>query len=301
MRSTSHGKKRPDWLPFLMLLPALILLLAITVYPFITSASLSFTDYNFLKQDTKFVGFKNYFDIIAEGKFLSSVGFTFFWTCINVIGMIVLGFVVALLLRGKFIGQKFLKGTMLIPWVLPQVVTGYIFSLLLSTDVGALNILLQQIGVLPEGFSWFSTPAPATAAVFIANIWRGFPFVSLMLYAKMQSIPISYLEAASIDGANGRQSFLYIMFSFLRPVAATCMFLTFLWSFNAFDIIKVMTDGGPLGFTTTLSLQLQKEAFSYLEISRACTMAVIMFLLLIACVCIFLLLRKIWKRLRNID
>lgn len=303
MSQISKRKRKTDWFPYLMLLPAWVIILGITAYPFVYSFALSFFDYSFLKQGMNFIGLKNYMDIISKGEFLSTLNFTLVWTVVNVISMTVLGFAVALLMRQRFVGKGFLKATMLIPWILPQVVTGYAFNLLLSTDYGIVNKMLQMIGLLPQGFSWFSKPFPAMCAVFIANIWRGFPFVALMLFAKMQTVPNSYMEAAAIDGAGAVQKFWYILLPYISPVVLTCMFLTFLWSFNAFDIIKVMTDGGPLKSTNTLALLVNREAFSYLEISRACTMAVIMLFILLACAGVMLLagklLRLIWKLLER--
>ena len=132
-------RRKFSLLPYLMLLPATLVILSVTAYPFIYSLSMSFFDFSFLKQGMKFIGFKNYRDIISKGEFLSVLGFTFRWTVINVVFMTLLGFAVALIIRKKFIGKGFLKATMLIPWVLPQVVTGYIFSLMLSTDYGVVN------------------------------------------------------------------------------------------------------------------------------------------------------------------
>lgn len=290
-------KKKADLFPYLMLIPALGLLFIITIYPFVTSLTLSLFDYSFLKQGMNFVGLKNYIDIITEGVFLSSVWFTLFWTAANVLFMTVLSLAAALMMRQSFLGQGFIKAVLLVPWILPQVVTGYTFSLMLSEDIGIINTFLRALGLIGPDFSWFATPGLATAAVLMANIWRGFPFITLMIYAKMQSIPTAYLEAAKIDGANGPQRFWHIMLPYIRPVLGTCMMLTFVWSFNAFDIIKVMTGGGPLNATTTLALRLQKEAFEFMEISRASTMAVIMFCVLLVCVGVAMLVRTGMRRM----
>lgn len=292
MYGTRGKKRKRDWFPYLMLLPAWAIILGITAYPFVFSLALSFFDFSFLKTDTSFVGLKNYMDIISKGDFLATLNFTLLWTVVNVIFMTMLGFAVAMLMRQRFIGKGFLKATMLIPWILPQVVTGYVFNLMLSTDYGVVNKMMQKIGLLPDGFSWFSKTVPAMCAVFMANIWRGFPFIALTLFAKMQTVPNAQIEAASIDGAGAFQRFRYILLPYISPIALTCVLLTFLWSFNAFDIIKVMTDGGPLNTTNTLSLLVNREAFLYLEISRACTMAVIMLFILLACAGIFLLIRR---------
>ena len=286
--------KKIDLFPYLLLTPSIIMLLLITAYPFISSVGISFFDYSFLKQGIRFVGLKNYTDILSEGKFLSSVRFTLVWTVCNVALTTLLGFIMALLMRTKFWGREVLKATMLIPWILPQVVTGYVFNMMMAQDIGIITHVLHVAGIVPAGFSWFSDPRLAAVAVIIANSWRGFPFVGLMLYAKMQAMPLTHLEAAHIDGASAAQSFLYIILPYIKPVAVTSMLLTFIWTFNAFDIVKVMTNGGPLEATTTLSLRLQREAFDYMEISRACTMAVCMFLLLLAAAALFILISKLF-------
>ena len=282
-----------------MLIPAILLLGMITVYPFVISVGLSFFDYSFLKREINFVGLKNYIDILSEGKYLSSIRFTFLWTIWNVLLIGIMGFITSLLLRQRFFGRQVIKATMLIPWILPQVVTGFTFNLMMAQEIGILTRFLFLLGLVPADFSWFIDPKLAAAAVVVANSWRGFPFVALMLFAKMQSIPSSLMEAAQIDGANSIQVFRHIIINYIKPVVATCLALTFIWSFNAFDIIKVMTGGGPLEGTSTLALRLQREAFDFMQISRACTMAVCTFVLLLAIAGAGIVLRKLFLGRKN--
>lgn len=295
-------RKRLDVFPYLLLVPSLILLLGITLYPFITSIYYSFFDYSFTRPDVKFIGLKNYLSILEDGKFFTSLIFTCIWTVVNLFTIVLLGFATAVLMRQNFVGKGILKATMLIPWILPQVVTGYVFSLMTAQNIGIINRILFLCGVVPGDFSWFENGTTALIAIVMANSWRGFPFVALMLYSKMQSVPASYLEAAQLDGANAIQRFRYIMLPYIKMVLMTCCFLTFLWTFNAFDIVKVMTNGGPLEQTVTLSFLLQREAFKYMEIGKACAMAILMFtalgLIILGVLFIRLLIRKVGRQCR---
>ena len=295
-------KKRTALFPYVMLIPSVILLVGITLYPFLSSLYNSLFDYSFTKSEINFIGLKNYTDIIAEGRFFSSFRFTILYTVLDLAVVLVLGFITSLLLGQKFAGKSVLKATMLIPWILPQVVTGYIFNLMLAQNMGIINRILALAGLVPFDFSWFAKPSTAIAAVVIASSWRGFPFIALMLYSKMQSVPEELLESASLDGANALHRFRYVVMPHIWQVFLTCTFLTFLWTFNAFDIIKVMTNGGPLGRTETLSYLLQREAFKYLKIGRASAMAVLMFLSLITIIILlFLVIKIIGKRVANYE
>lgn len=279
-------KKRIDLLPYLLLVPSMIFLVGITLYPFVTSIYYSFFDYSFTKTGINFVGLENYIDILSEGKFFEALSFTLLYTVFDLAIVLLLGFITSVLMRQKFVGKQVLKATMLIPWILPQVVTGYVFNLMIAQNMGILNRIMALMGLVPVDFSWFTNPVNATIAVVMASSWRGFPFVALMLYSKMQSVPVDLLEAASLDGANSVQRFTNIVVPHIKQIFLTCAFLTFLWTFNAFDIIKVMTNGGPLEKTVTLSFLLQREAFRYLKIGRSCAMAVLMFLSLITIIAI---------------
>ena len=274
---TTSRRRRPDLFPYFLALPSILVLVTFISYPVLFSVVISFFDYTFLRLSRPFVALANYARIIEEGRFLASFLLSLRWTVTNLILMSILGFVTALLLRSTFTGSGVLKVVLLVPWVLPQIVTGFIWGLMLTQDIGIINAALHTLGLVPRDFSWFQTGPMALRAVVIANTWRGFPFFALMLYAKLQTIPQELLEAASIDGASSVQVFRHIMVHFVKPVYQVCLVLGFLWTFNAYDIIAVMTSGGPLDQTRTLPLLVQREAFQYLQISRASTMSVMMF------------------------
>lgn len=270
--------KRFDLYPYLMVLPAAVVLAAFIAYPILFNITISFFDYTFTKIARPFVMFRNYSRIIESGVFFRSFVISMTWTAVNLVLMSVLGFTAALILRSKILGSGLLKVFLLVPWVLPQVVTGFTWGFMLTQDLGIINEILYRLNIVERQFSWFQSGRMAFWAVVIANTWRGFPFFSLMIYAKLQTIPMDLIEAARIDGANSFQIFRYIMLEFVKPVFRVCLVLGFLWTFNAFDIITIMTNGGPREQTLTLPLLVQREAFQYLQISRAATMSVMMFL-----------------------
>jgi len=284
---------------YLLILPAAAMLAIFVLYPMILNISLSFKDYSMLKTTTKNVGLKNYVTLLSDKRVWEAVQRTFVWTFINVAGALIIGLGAAMLLSNGFKGSGLIKAIVLIPWVLPSVITGYIWSLMLQEDAGVITYILKTLGLVASDFSWFRTGPLSMSAAIMANIWRAFPFFTLMIYAKINTIPSDHIEAAMLEGANSIQLFRHVTFPFIRPTVYTCTYLCFIWSFNAFDILKVMTNGGPAEMTTTMSIMVQREAFQFFEISNASTMSVIMFVLMISVIVIFTLASRLVRRVKK--
>lgn len=252
------------------------------LYPMLKNILMSFQNYSLLRIGRSNVGFRNYIKLLADNRMWEAVQRTFVWTLINVAGALLLGLGSALLLTSGFKGSNIVKSVVLIPWVIPSVITGYIWTLMFQEDAGIITYAMKTLSLVARDFSWFRTGPLSMAAAIIANIWRAFPFFTLMIFAKLNTVPQDYLEAATLEGANDFQTFRYVTYPFIEPTILTCTYLCFIWSFNAFDILKVMTNGGPAEMTTTMSIMVQREAFQYYEISNASTMSVIMFFLMLA-------------------
>ncbi|UOM51100.1 sugar ABC transporter permease [Sphaerochaeta associata] len=246
------------------------------------------------------MGISNYIKLFSDIRVWAAVQRTFIWTFFNVGSALLLGLGSALLLSGGFRGSGFIKSLVLIPWVLPSVITGYIWSLMLQEDAGIISYCLKLLQIVPKDFSWFRTGATSMAAAIMANTWRAFPFFTLMLFAKLNTIPQDHVEAATIEGANRKQLFRYVTFPYIKSTIITCTYLCFIWSFNAYDILKVMTNGGPAELTTTMSIMVQREAFQYYEISNASTMSVIMFFLMVGIIVIVNLAGKLLRKVRHV-
>ena len=275
-----HRKKR-DLYPYILVSPGILLVIVFIIYPIISNFILSFSNYNIVTPGLTFAGIKNYVNILTGEIFWNSIRFTIVWTIVNIFFAMAIGLITAMVLNTNFKGSSVLKAVILIPWVLPQIVTGYVFVMMLSQNIGIVNELLIYIGLVKPDFSWFQTGTMASAAVIIASIWRSYPFCTLMIYAKLRTINVNLIEAAQIDGASNLNVFRHITIPHIRSMLITCLTLNFIWSFNAYDIVRVMTDGGPGDSTELLSLLIQKEAFINFDLSKAATESIIAFIIMI--------------------
>jgi multiple sugar transport system permease protein len=294
-------KKRISLMPYFLLAPMFLIVAAYILYPLIANLYSSFLNDKLTRANPSFIGLDNYRDVLGSAKIWQSVLRTFRWTIINVVFMSIIGLSVALLFTAKFKGRGFLKAVILIPWVLPQVVTGFTWTLMLSESMGIITSLMRRAHLVPATFSWFQSGGTAMASAIMANVWRGYPFFALMLFAKLSTIPTDQVEAAKLDGAHGIKYYWYILHPYIQGVLYTCMALSFLWTYNAYDLIKVMTNGGPAEGTLTIPLLIQREAFDYYNISAAATMSIVTFLIILALILLYLLLRKIpmWRGRKN--
>ncbi len=284
---------------YILILPALIMLAVFVIYPMFMNIVMSFRNYSLLRVGDQNIGLQNYQDLISDSRVWAAVSRTFVWTIANVIGALLIGMGSALLLFAGFKGSGIIKSMILIPWVLPSVITGYIWSLMLQEDAGIITYILKSLGIVAHDFSWFRTGPLSMSAAIMANMWRAFPFFSLMIFAKLSSVPQDYIEASELEGVSPWQRFRYVLFPFIKPTVTICTYLCFIWSFNAYDILKVMTNGGPAELTTTMSIMVQREAFQFYEISRASAMSIIMFFIMLAVLLLAKVLLAAKRRLSN--
>ncbi len=274
-------------LPYLFIAPAFIMIAVFLLYPMIYNLALSFFNYSLASIDRPFVGFDNYVKMFHETRMWQAVGRTAIWTATNLVLAILIGVGSAFLLFSHFKGSGLLKSVILIPWILPSVITGYIFALMMNEKAGVITWLLRTSGLVSPSFSFFDNGPLSMLAAIVANVWRAFPFFTLMIYAKLCTIPTDQVEAAKLEGPSAFQLFIYVYLPFIRDVLASCVFLCFIWTFNAYDIMKVMTNGGPADMTTTMSILIQREAFSYFSLSNASTMSVIAFAIMLTIIIVF--------------
>jgi multiple sugar transport system permease protein len=188
------------------------------------------------------------------------------------------GFGLALFFNRPFPGNGFLRALLLLAWLLPTVVVGNIFRWMLDGDYGVFNYFLQNLGLLHDKRYWLLDPNTALYGTIIANAWVGIPFNLMLLLAGLQNIPQTLYEAASIDGANAWKQFVHITLPLMRPVALGILLLTFIYTFKVFDLIYVMTAGGPVDATTVLPIQIYRLNFSYFKFAQGATAAVLLLL-----------------------
>lgn len=271
--------------PYALILPGMLLLVIIIFIPFIQNVYYSFTDYSLLTPKGSFIGIDNYIEIFRNSEFVSALGNSIIWVLLNLVLVLLIGIVAALILNSKHLkGTIVFQALLLIPWVLPEVVTGYTWKLLLLYQTGPYYRFLEFFKLIGAGDDIFANPQTAMIAVVIANVWRSFPIVAITVYAKLQSLSVDQIEAATMDGANRMQILRSIELPHIKSTIISVGTLCFIWTFNAFGIIHIMTGGGPAGGTETLPLLLQQEAFQFYDYSKASTYAVIMIVILIVIV-----------------
>jgi multiple sugar transport system permease protein len=266
--------------------PASLFLLLFVVIPVINLIGNSFYDVSLLNPSGGvFVGFKNYIDALTSSKVLDSVGITVKYTLLTVALELLLGFCVALAFDALGRRSEFLRTAFLFPLMIPPLVAGLLWRFLLIDNFGIINHILVGIGLLqnPNDLSWLGSTKLSLTAVILPDVWLTTCFVTMVLYAGLQNIPEDIKEAAKIDGANALQMLWRIIVPLLRPVIAVVLILRGIDAARTFDIVWLMTEGGPRSSTNVLSLEIFREMVRYGQLGQASAVAVIFLMALLAC------------------
>jgi len=282
---TIRGREqRTAWL---FLLPALLLLLFVFGYPIARAFWLSFFTRN-LGTELKpvFSGLYNYVRMAGDGRFWQSFWTTTVFTTAAVVSELILGMGIALVLNHKFRGRGFVRTTAILPWALPTALIGLAWAWIFNDQFGVVNDILLRLGLIKSGINWLGDPTLAMVAVIFADVWKTTPFISILLLAGLQSISTDLYEAHSIDGATPWQNFTRITLPLLMPQILIALLFRFAQSFGIFDLIAVMTGGGPGGATEVVSLYIYSTVMRYLDFGYGAALVVVTFLLLIVAVAI---------------
>lgn len=268
---------RQHWLGYVLLAPAVLLIAAIIVYPLFISVDLSFQNVGIARLDQPRRPFTldNYARLFASPDFWNACWVTLKLTLIVTTACVLLGLFTALLVNNRFRGRSFARLLVAMPWAVPEVIATVIFAWLFDSSFGLINWVMIKLGLIDQTITWFSDPDAAFAVVATTMIWKGYPFVSIMTLAGLQSIPDDYYAAARVDGANARQRLVYITLPSLMPVIGVTIVLVMLWIFRDFSIIYVLTGGGPLKATQTLSILTYEQAFSFFKMGYASAIGII--------------------------
>lgn len=269
-RSARPRQQGLSWLArhsgYLFVAPMLLYMLALTIYPVLVNLQMSLFNVDvmtFLRGGAAFVWFDNYSKLLRDAAFQKSTLLSLAFTCVSIVLQFTLGFALALFFTKPFPGGGALRAFLLLAWLLPSVVVGNIFRWMLDGDYGPLNYALSALGLLHGKQYWLLDPTTALAGVVLANAWVGIPFNMMLLLAGLQNIPASLYEAASIDGAGPVQRFWSITLPQMRPVAFGVLLLSFIYTFKVFDLVYVMTKGGPVDATNTLPIYTFKLTFDF--------------------------------------
>lgn len=281
--------RRHDVMLAYLLVGPLVIWLAVTIlYPLLSAIHLSVLDVKVIGSGGEFVGFHNYTQILTTNRFWSALGRSAVWVISNALLQTVVAFITALILKQRFRGQRIARIWIILSWIVPTVVVVIIWRWMLGTSGGIVNYLLVTLGLIPQPVGFFSTGPGAFAALVFINSWRWFPLTAVILLAGMQSIPEEFYEAAAVDGASAWQRFWKITMPSLQPVLFVLGLVGTLWSVNVFDIIWLLTSGGPSSATTTLPVFIYDTAFKQYNLSRAAAASVLMGIVLLVFAVLFM-------------
>ena len=276
----------PDWrvaIPFV--LPLLVLMIGLILYPFFEAVRLSFTERR-ITGTLEYVGWKNYTDLLQDRFFREAVKVSFLYTAYSIIFKIVAGMLSALLLHNLTRGRSILTGLVLLPWIIPTVVTALAWRSIFDPLFGGLNKFLALTGIgnllvslnLIDRFpvAWLGTQELALPAIILVNVWKGIPFFTINLLAGLKAIDKELYEAASVDGATAWERFIHITLPGLKYVLLVTTLLSTIWTFNTFDIIYLLTNGGPAGATRPFVIFAYEKAIQGLQFGSGAAVALLM-------------------------
>ena len=260
---------------WLLMLPLLFVMLSVIGWPFLDTVRLSFTDARLVGTGGEFVGAGNYRRLFASSAFWRAFVVTTEFAAVSVFVEMVLGVLVALLLYQDFRGRNVLRALLILPWALPTVVNALLWRLIYNPEYGALNAALVQTGLIGAYRSWLCDPDSALAALIVADAWKNFPLVALISLAALHAVPNDIKAAAIVDGAGALSRFRFVILPYLAGPLMVALVLRTIEAFKVFDIIWVMTRGGPANSTRTLSILVYQEAFSFQRAGSGASLALI--------------------------
>ncbi len=280
------------YLPYAFLAPAMLSLMVLVFYPLVNGILYSFTNANqyniakriganFVPATYKYIGLTNYVNVFNQttGEFWRVLGQTLVWTIINVALHVSIGLLLAVLLNRKIRGRTFYRVMLIVPWAVPSFVSAFAWRFIFNQDIGFINLMLEKINIAPV--PWLSTQVLAMTAAIIANTWLAIPFNMVALLGGLQSIPQDLYEAADVDGASWTQRFRGITLPLLQPVIMTIVLLGTIWTFNSFNIIFLVTEGGPAELTEILSTYAWRWGFQRWNFGIAAAYSVVILLILL--------------------
>jgi multiple sugar transport system permease protein len=268
------GKRHEKWL---LLAPTVTVLLLITAFPFVQTVLTSFTDaeISYAPAAPNWIGLENYYYAFNDQYFRAALGRTLYFTVLSVGAEAVIGVAAAMLLNQDFSGRNLMRALIILPWAVPTIVNALAWRLIYHPDYGALNSMLFQLGLIGEYRSWLGDPSLALNMVVIADVWKNFPLIAYVALAALQTIPSDLHKAAAMEGAGAWKRFRSITLPWILAPLSVVLILRTIEAFRVFDIIYVMTRGGPVDSTKTASFFVYQEYFNYLRTGSGSSYAVL--------------------------
>lgn len=258
---------RPSKRSVLFYAPAAVLLFVVFAYPIARTAALSFSHLSLATAfQPEFAGWENYARLVSDSRFRNSLRVTGVFTAVSVVVEFSVGLMLALAANNVLRGRGLIRSIFLAPWTLPTAVIAVLWAWIFNDQYGVLNAVLQDAGLISSPIAWLAKPASAMAAIVIADVWKTTPFVFLVLLAGLQNIPKDLYEAMEIDGGGAWAKFRYVTWPFLLPFVFVSLVFRVIQAFAIFDLVWVMTGGGPAGSTETVSVYSYQTFMRYLDI-----------------------------------
>lgn len=278
MNSSFSQKNR---LVYLYVMPALLVMSLIVLWPFLYNVVISFSNMNLTHfKDWHIIGLKNYWYVLGDGTFWYFFFKTILWTVLNLIFHVGIGVMLALIINEDIKAKSFFRTLLILPWAVPQYITALTWRGMFNSEYGAINLMLGRLFGIE--IPWLSTEWGAFAACLITNIWLGFPFMMIVALGGLQSIPRSLYEAAEIDGATRWQQFKTITVPLLKPVMVPAITLGVIWTFNNFNVVWLVSNGGePSDKTHILVSWVYKAGFTYFRMGYAAAFSMVIFFILL--------------------
>lgn len=268
--------------------PAVLAFGALHFYPMIKAFLMSLQERHMLDPTGTFVGSRNYVEALTDPTFWYSIGITFLWVgtvislqCIAALGL-------AVLLNSKLKGISVARGIAVVAWPTPIFVAAFMFRFILNTNYGIVNHFLIRLGLISEPIEWFSSPGGAFVAITLAAFWRFLPFMFVLFLARLQAVPTLLYEAARLDGANRLQLFRYVTLPIIMPVVWIALLLRTMWLFNHFELVYILTLGGPQNATTTIAIYTYVKAFRFFQLGKGAAIGMLGFCFVLVMMILYL-------------
>lgn len=259
----------------LLLAPAVVFVLVVVLLPALRVVQLSFTEVTLRGGlEARWVGLDPYLRLWQDGRWWRTLRNTVWFTSVSVLLETALGVAFALVLHRRFRGRGLLRAAVLLPWALPTAVMALAWAWIFNDAFGVANDLLVRSGIVSRPLAWLADPALAMVALVVADVWKATPFSALIVLAGLQGIPETLLEAARVDGLDAWQRFRHVVWPLLAPSLVVAVLFRGVQAYGAFDIVYVMTGGGPGGSTETVSLYAFQNYFRYLDFGYGSAIAV---------------------------
>jgi multiple sugar transport system permease protein len=254
--------RRSRLITWAFVLPAMIYVAVFFGYPIVANVTMSFQEFTtatFYTGEAPWVGFENYIAVTTSQLFGKLTANTAIFTILSLTITFVIGLGLALFFNSYFPLSGGLRSLLLLPWLLPLIISSAVWRRMMDEESGILNVILQGLGIQPV--PWLTSPDIALFSIVLVNVWVGIPFVMVILYGGLQEIPKDYYEAAALDGATGWRSFISITWPLLRPVVLVVLMLGFIYTIRVLDIILALTGGGPANATQTYASEAYQLSF----------------------------------------